>query len=76
MEHIAGSMRVTTGIVNRAMKTIWTLCKNKKWMLEQTQWQKGSNMKKKTIKRIRPREVSETEAEKRLFKTLRKMGLA
>ena len=39
------------------------------------QQQKGNNMKKKTIKRIRPRDVSESDAEKRLFKTLKKMGL-
>lgn len=32
-------------------------------------------MKKKAIKRTRPRGVSEDDAEKRLFKTLKKMGL-
>ena len=32
-------------------------------------------MKKKAVKPISNRDVSETDAEKRLFKTLKKMGL-
>lgn len=54
------------------MKTIWTLCKIVKWMHVWTKHQRGLNMK---TKKIKIKKISEEDAEKQLFKTLRKMGL-
>ena len=53
-------MKSTIEIVNHAMKTTLTLCKNVKWMLEWMKHQKGHNMKKKIKKVVKtPDEIAE-----------------
>lgn len=67
-------MKTTIGIVNHAMKTTLTLCKNVKWMHVWTKHQKGKNMaKKKTIKKVykTPDEI----AEEKLLKAIEEHGV-
>lgn len=69
---IAGLTKNIIVIVKTAMRHTLTLCKNVRWTLGLMKPKKGHNMKTKTTK---IKKISETDAEKRLLKTLKRMGL-